>query len=334
MSKMRTPRFAIPLLMLALFFPFAAQAEVIEEIVAWVDGSIITLSEVEGEEQALMAELYKQLQGDELEDAVNRTKSHLLQQMVDRKLMLARASRMFDLEAIGDSYLSMFRRQQEITSDEELEKMLIESGFTLARFRQQLIDRYAPDEILRMEVNSRVAVSDTEIAAYYEENKDRYRVPAVRTVREIVLLADTDDVKAEKRPLLASIREQAMQPDADFVALAIEHSESGTAQSGGSLGTVGKGDLSEALDTAAFSLATGEISEILEISYGLHLLMIEDGKDEYLQPLEEMTEGIRTELEDRQYEKRLNEFLTKLRSESKIRVASKFLERYPLLEEE
>ena len=331
MSKMPCRPIAKLLLVSALFFPFLAQAEVIEEIVAWVDGSIITLSEVEGEEQALMAELYKQLQGDELEDAVNRTKSHLLQQMVDRKLMLARAARMFDLDAIGDSYLSMFRRQQEIASDEALEKMLVESGFTLARFRQQLIDRYAPDEILRMEVNARVAVSDTEIATYYEENKDRYRVPAVRNVREIVLLADTENARAEKRPLMESIRQQAQQPDADFEALAAEHSESGTAQSGGSLGSVGKGDLSEALDTAAFSLTTGGVSEILEMPYGLHLIMIEDGKDEFLQPLEEMTEGIRTELEDRQYQERLDEFLVRLRSESKIRVAAKYSERYPLL---
>ena len=51
----------------------ALRAEVIEEVVAWVDGDIITSSELEEEEQGMMAEAYRQFAGEELDEKVEQT---------------------------------------------------------------------------------------------------------------------------------------------------------------------------------------------------------------------------------------------------------------------
>jgi len=311
--------------------PFApARAEVLEEIVAWVDGEIITMSELQAREQAVMAELYRTMQGDQLDQAVKVAKANLLQDMIDQKIMLGRASRLFDLEAVGDSYLNMFRRQEQIATDQELAELLAPSGVTIEDFRRQLVENYAPEEILRMEVFDRIAVSDEAIATYYRENEANYRVPEQRELIEIVLLADTEDKRAARKGEAEALREAAAAEGADFAALAREHSESGTAAEGGSLGVVKRGDLSESLEAVAFSLDAGQVSAVLDMPYGLHLLKIESASDAHLKPLEDLEAGIRAELEERQYRERLREFQTKMRSEANVRVSEKYVSQYVL----
>ncbi len=56
-------------LILACCWP-AAHAEIIEEIVARVEGDIITLSEYRQEEAALTQELYKRFTGEELDQII------------------------------------------------------------------------------------------------------------------------------------------------------------------------------------------------------------------------------------------------------------------------
>ena len=49
---------------------FHTHAEIVEEIVAWVDGDIITRSDLEAAEQALVATLYREFTGAELDRRV------------------------------------------------------------------------------------------------------------------------------------------------------------------------------------------------------------------------------------------------------------------------
>ena len=53
---------------LAISFP--AHAEIVEEIVAWVNGDIITRSEYETEEQLALGDIYRQFTGSELDKQV------------------------------------------------------------------------------------------------------------------------------------------------------------------------------------------------------------------------------------------------------------------------
>ena len=60
----------------------------------------------------------------------------------------------------------------------------------------------------------------------------------------------------------------------DFTRLAVEFSdEPGAANRGGSLGRVGKGPMVRSGEDAAFKLAPGEISDIVESSFGYHVIL-------------------------------------------------------------
>jgi peptidyl-prolyl cis-trans isomerase SurA len=84
-----------------------------------------------------------------------------------------------------------------------------------------------------------------------------------------------DDVKRTKdeaRALAEKLRGDAAAPGSDFAALAREHSEDGSAEKGGDLGTVGRGLFVPPYEEAAFALASGEVSAVVESKFGFHVI--------------------------------------------------------------
>ena len=77
--------------------------------------------------------------------------------------------------------------------------------------------------------------------------------------------------KEEAESQIASI-EQQLQGDADFAALAREHSDCGSAQAGGDLGGFGRGQMVKGFEDAAFALNVGEIPIPNTHIIGLHII--------------------------------------------------------------
>jgi parvulin-like peptidyl-prolyl isomerase len=83
---------------------------------------------------------------------------------------------------------------------------------------------------------------------------------------------DVTRTKEDAKALADRLRGQAVAPNADFAALAKEHSEDGSAEKGGDLGTVGRGLFVPPYEEAAFALAAGEVSEVVESKFGFHVI--------------------------------------------------------------
>ena len=314
-------------LLLASALP--ARAELIEEIVAWIDGDIITSSELVDEEQAMMAEAYRQFTGEELDENVKQLKEELLMRMIDRKILLHRAEMMFDVDRMGEVFYEGFLEQQGIQDEEELRQALAREGMSLDDLKERLTEMFAPEEVLRHEVGSRVAVTDSELQAYYDEHPGDFTVKAEVTIREIVLLADDEAKKLERRAEINAIHERVTAAGEDFAEVAKEVSEAGTAAEGGQLGPLLRGELSEQLEAQAFSLPVGSVSDVLEMPYGFHVIMVETRSDDSLSPIEEIGEDLRRWLENRKFYEEREVFMEKARSESEWCVKPNYADRLP-----
>jgi peptidyl-prolyl cis-trans isomerase D len=82
----------------------------------------------------------------------------------------------------------------------------------------------------------------------------------------------------------------------DFADLARRRSEDASAADGGDLGWVGQGELVPALSKAAFSLAAGEISGVIETELGFHVVQVTEVRPGGLVPYELVRELLFQEL--------------------------------------
>jgi peptidyl-prolyl cis-trans isomerase SurA len=303
-----------------------ARAEVVDEIVAKVNDDIVTKSDLDTEEQGLLQELYRRFSGTELDGKVAEAKKELLRRLVDRRVLIQRAAHIFDMTKMQDFYLESFKDQQNIKSDKELEKLLSEQGMTMADLRTRLVEEFSPQQVVRAEVAERIAVSEKDTRAYYEAHPAEYDIPAQATVREIVLKASESERDA-KRAAAEAVRARVAEPGADFAAVAAEVSDAGTKKAGGLLGTVKKGDLSEALENAAFTVPVGEISPVIEAGYGFHILKVDARTDEALKPFDDVKSEIENKIQNDRFAAEYKNYMKKAWTEATIWIAPQYQSR-------
>lgn len=166
-------------------------------------------------------------------------------------------------------------------------------------------------------------VTDEELEAYYRDNERRLTLPEQVRVRHILLtwkpLGTTDD-RAAIREQMAPILEQA-RGGADFAALAREHSEdSATAANGGDTGLFHRGQMVPAFENVAFALQPGEVSDLVETPFGVHILKQEEHQDARLLPLEEIREQLRDHVRNERAEAAVKSEIARLRDAAKIEI--------------
>ncbi|MBX3276208.1 MAG: peptidylprolyl isomerase [Sandaracinaceae bacterium] len=84
--------------------------------------------------------------------------------------------------------------------------------------------------------------------------------------------ADVTRTEAEARARAEALRARLLADGADFAAIARAESEDGSAEDGGDLGMVGRGLLAPAYEDAAWRLAIGEISPVVQTEFGFHVI--------------------------------------------------------------
>jgi len=186
---------------------------------------------------------------------------------------------------------------------------------TVAKVREQLIELYAPQDLIDMEVINRISVSDGEIEGYYAENQELFAVRGDVTLREIVLLADDANGLDARRDEAQQVWQRVSSGE-DFGTVAREVSESGTADNGGKFGPLAVDDLSEILSAPAFSLPVGGVSELMETPYGFHVIKVESRIEDHVRSLDDVRSQIRGFLENRKFKTELDVFMQKARAES------------------
>jgi peptidyl-prolyl cis-trans isomerase SurA len=306
-------------------------AEVLDEIVAKVNDDIITKSDLESEEQGMLQELYKRHSGTELDAKVVDSKKQLLRRMIDHRVLVQKASHLFDVTKMQDYYLEMFKGQQNISSDKELEKLLAAQDMTLADWKKRLVEEFAPQQVIKAEISERIAVSEKDERAYYEAHAADFEIPAEATVREIVLRASGPE-RAARLVTAEAVRARLVEPGADFAAIAAEVSDAGTKKAGGLLGTVKKGDLAAALDAAAFTLPVGEVSQIIEADYGFHILKVDARTDAASKPFDMVKGEIEKKIQEERFSVEYQQYMIKAWSEATIWISPKYQDRLSPIE--
>jgi parvulin-like peptidyl-prolyl isomerase len=106
----------------------------------------------------------------------------------------------------------------------------------------------------------------------------------------------------------------------DFAALAKEFTEdTGSKANGGLYEDFGRGKMVKAFEEAAFSVPVGQISGIIETTYGYHIIKVEGRKKE-TEPFDKVKEQIAAQLKEQRQAAAFDSYLTKLKEKAGFKV--------------
>jgi peptidyl-prolyl cis-trans isomerase D len=149
-------------------------------------------------------------------------------------------------------------------------------------------------------IESGITVSREDLQSFYDQHREDYRVPEQVNVSHILIktpLPGSDgkvDPKGteEARKKAEDVLKQ-LKAGGNFAELAKKYSEDpGSGKNGGSLGWIGKGRTVPEFEQAAFSLAKGATSGLVQSSYGFHIIRLDDKQSAHLKTLDEVKDQI------------------------------------------
>lgn len=147
-----------------------------------------------------------------------------------------------------------------------------------------------------------IQISDAQIQSYYDSHKDQYRTPERVHARHI-LLSTTNKPKDQIPKIQAKAEDllKQIRGGADFAQLAEKNSEDpGSAQKGGDLGWVVRGQMVKNFEDTVFSLKPKETSNVITTEYGFHIIQVLEKEPARLRPLDEVKTEIATALRNQQ----------------------------------
>ncbi len=144
-----------------------------------------------------------------------------------------------------------------------------------------------------------IKVDDADIQSAYEEHRDRYVQAETRHARHILVALNKDADEATREAAMAKIDKalKEIKSGKSFADVARKITDDkATAASGGDIGYMPQGATVSAFDAALFSMQKGEISDVVETQFGLHIIKLEDIKPAHVQTLDEVRDALKKEL--------------------------------------
>jgi peptidyl-prolyl cis-trans isomerase C len=212
--------------------------------------------------------------------------------------------------------------RESFKTDREFVARLETEGFTEDEYRVHVKRMIGAKKYLDQIREQHLEVGDAELEAYYKDNEYRLTLPEMVRVRHILRswrpLGKPDD-RAALYELMQPILDEA-RSGADFAELATKHSEDSTRINGGEIGFIKRGEMPPVFESAAFALKPGEVSEIVETPFGLHIIYLEERKAARLMPLEEIRDQLREHIQLENMEKAVSQEKARLREAAEIEI--------------
>ncbi len=218
--------------------------------------------------------------GNDYEGLSDVSLSRLVDNFVEEKILLE-AARNQEMSLTLEEKKEYLAKQANQPTAEENEKSMDEEEINLL-FDQLLVEKYTYALVKEIEVE------EEEIQEYYLENKREFLLPERVKVSQILLPSEDKAVETLERVKNA-------RPE-DFRRMARMDSIGVEASKGGEMGVFEMGQLPQEMENVIFSLQEGEVSPVLESSYGFHIFRLDARLGPELIPEEKAKASIETKI--------------------------------------
>ena len=326
-------------LTLVLAWPVRA-ADIVDGVAAIVNDKVITYSEVREYVQPVVQQLRRQFSGDELIEKVRAAQMDALNNLIQRALILQEfQTKEYKLpETAIDNEINDIVTQDFGGDRSAFVRTLQSQNMTLARYRDQVRERFIVQAMLQHKTQQNVVVSPFKIEKYYQDHIHEYKLEDQIKLRMIFLgrsatnapavaeTGSTNETSAATAPvvdphrLLAGEILAKLDAGTKFADLAKDFSEGKEGQQGGDWGWVGRDSLRKEINEVAFNLKAGQHSQIIETEQGYYVLQVDEINPAHTKPLAEVRDEIEKSLLADQRAKMQDDWVKELRRKAYIRL--------------
>jgi peptidyl-prolyl cis-trans isomerase SurA len=255
-----------------------------DDTVAKVNGKEIKAAELERQFQARANSAEQPPAPEEVEDL----KFQLLGQLINDEILLEMAGKagLTATDAEVDVKFNEFKTQY---TEEQFQNLLKQQKMAVDEMRAELRKSLTIEKLINKEITSKISVSDAEIKAFFDKNKESFNLPESFRIAHILVTpvadpqvqnAKNDDAKSvdEARQKAARLLRD-IQGGSDFATVARDYSEDpSSAPAGGDLNfqaLQALDGIDPKLSQAVQRLRAGETApQVVETRFGYHIVKL------------------------------------------------------------
>jgi peptidyl-prolyl cis-trans isomerase C len=292
---------------------------VLPQVLATIDGQPVGRAELEAAIKQAEANAGRSVPADR-RDEIYRG---LLDQVILFKLLANEAK----VRGITVTPQEVSERMAEIKknfpTEADFQKKLTETHLTLAQLEDQQRRDILNAKTIEAEVEPKAAVTPQDLDTYYKQNPQQFKEPAQVRASHILFSVPKDAPAATKQATRTEAEGVLKRAKAgeDFAALAKQYSKDpGSAAVGGDLNFFPKEQMVPQFSAAAFAMKPGDISELVETEFGLHIIKLTEKRDERTVPLAEISDKLGAFLKQKRQQQLMEQYLTGLKTKYRVEI--------------
>ncbi len=308
----------------------ATDVTVVDEIVAKVNGEIITRSELARTLKQAELELQQRgLRGAALEQALKERQVDVLRDRIDQILLVGRAK---DLNINVDSelskYLAEIQLQNKIADPDKFQTWIRQqSGMPFEDFKAEVRNNMLTQRVIRQEVGEKLRIPRSEVQKYYEANKSQFIREERVFLREILVSTEGKDAagiaaaERKAKDLVARARKGER-----FHELARDNSDAASSAQGGDIGGFKKGELDPVIEQLIWDQPKNYVTDPIKRPNGFLILKKEEHQKAGQATLEEAEPEIMDILSRPLFQPKIREYLTQLRMSAFLEIKDGYID--------
>jgi peptidyl-prolyl cis-trans isomerase SurA len=312
---------------IVVFFilPISLSAQVVNRIVAVINGEMICLSELQKWSSLYTREVDRSNPTMSENEKLKAAQEKILDQLINQKLLDQEAKRLkieVSKKEIDQAIEDVQKRNS--FSRRELLNALKHEGLTLDTYREQIAQEIKKVRLVEYEIKSKLNITEDAIKDYYIKNMAKPEIREGVRIQQIFLAIPQQaneekivEVKALGKGILSSL-----EKGEDFGMLAQQFSQDPSAQAGGDLGFFKKGELLPILEETVYRLKEGEVSPLIQSQAGFHIVRVLEKRegDVKLDGWMKSRDQIKSILYQKESERMFEQWLKNLREKAFIEI--------------
>lgn len=327
MNNIKRPLFSL----LAVFAAAAGtsaqetQTRVVDEVVAQVNASVITLSRVKRESKMAVDSFVQEgKKRDEAQRLIDEKQGELIANLINEELLLDKAKELGlenEIEAAVNQRLNELTKQLGVKSVEAVYAEMERNGLNPTELKDNWRKQFTRELVIQRDVQAKIywGFNGKELREYFEKHKDKFTKPETVSVSELFLgFAGRDE---------AAVREKAKQlytqlkAGGDWQKIVKEHGDQPMVTQGqGKVEKVGVKELPATVAGPVTGVKAGDYTQPFELrELGMVILRIDEREQATSESV--FNEGaVRMAMMNERFPEEQKKYMAKLREDAVIKI--------------